>query len=258
MQRFTTLNHLFPGTTDSSVHFRALRQAGPSFLRAVEDGGIDGVLIFAANRMPNPFAVAQMICAETTRLIPLIAVRADLAHPFEVYTRLLALAEIGERPIAINLVAGSNRSEQVELGDTCPHDVRYARLAEFAAVLTRLVEGGGRCEHSGRHYRVDTSVQMAEPGKIDLRLYVSGSSPPALELAAALDAVRIAPWSGCDGCNRPQGVPLGIIARDSDTAAWEAAETAFPTLRETWTIPEMPGNDSQWRDRLTKLATDQA
>lgn len=257
MRRFVTLNHLFPGTTDSEAQLRALLRQGPAFLRDAEAGGIDGVLIFTANRMPNSFAVAQMIMNETSALIPLIALRADLAHPFEVYSRLLALSGIGQRPIAINLVAGSNCSEQIELGDDCPHDERYHRLAEFAAVLIRLAESGGICDYSGTYYRIETKVRMADPGQLDLRLYVSGSSVEARTLADCLHASRIAPWQVDGDRDWPQGVPLGIIARDNDEAAWRVADAAFIKAIATGHIPELKGNDSHWRERLLDEADQQ-
>jgi alkanesulfonate monooxygenase len=256
MRRFVTLNHLFSGLTNSTDIYDALRRCGPGFLREAEAGGIDGVLIFVANRMPNPFAVAHMVVSETKALIPLIALRAELAHPFEVYSRLLALSELGRRPIAVNLVAGSNQSEHVELGDLSQHDERYQRLHEFATVLTCLAETGGVCCFSGHYYRVDTKVRMIEPSRLDLRVYVSGSSTQARTLSRAHEALRIAPWEIDGERNELHGVPLGIIARDSDAAAWQAADFAFPTHRDKVMIPELAGNDSQWRAHLTRFATE--
>jgi alkanesulfonate monooxygenase len=253
---FATLNHLFSRTDEGDDLLTVLLKDGPQFLRAAEAAGFEGVLIFSANRLPNPFFVAQMVMAETRSLIPLIALRADLSHPFEVYSRLVAIAALGKRPISLNLVAGANRYEQIELGDTCPHDERYLRLAEFAAILRQLIRKGGRCKYVGNFFQLNVEQPMARPDWPEITYYVSGSSEAAVELSSTLEATRIAPWESDLG-NAPRGVPLGLLVRPTCDDAWQAADAAFPHHRAEVRIPEMNDleNDSKWRDRLLAEAS---
>lgn len=261
IRTYVTLNHLYEnGAPSEPEEFRRFRKGAIPFLRRAEELGFDGVLIFTANRMPNPWVVAQMILENTERIAPLVAIRPDLAHPFEVYSRIMALSNFYGRVMDFNLVAGANRDEHLQLGDMSDHAARYAMLAEYASVLKALLDGGGGCTFHGSYYDVDLPAFSAARAVANTsRFLVSGSSREARDLAGALSATRLMPYdpsTPAEPDDAGLGLPLGIVTRPDRREAWAEADRVFPDRQNSPAVPEMSrtNQDSHWREVLADQA----
>lgn len=261
IRSYVTLNHLYEnGAPSEPEEFQRFWQDAKPFLKRAEELCFDGVLIFTANRMPNPWVVAQMILEHTDKIVPLVAIRPDLAHPFEVYSRILALSNFYGRAMDFNLVAGANRDEHVQLGNTSSHAARYEMLSEYASVLKALLDGGGGCTFDGSYYNVDIPKFSRSQAVADAsRFLVSGSSRDARDLAREMSATRLTPYDpsfDVEAGSAGLGLPLGIITRPDRREAWAEANRFFPNRQDNACVPELSrtNQDSHWRDFLVNQA----
>jgi alkanesulfonate monooxygenase len=83
---------------------------------------------------------------------------------------------------ALNVVTGGEEAEQRRFGDWLEHDQRYARAAEFLAIL-RGAWGEVPFDFEGDHYRV-AGATVRVPPRPWPPVYFGGASPAAEQVAA--------------------------------------------------------------------------
>lgn len=204
---------------------------------AAEQSGFTAALTPTGAGCEDAWLTTIAVAQHARRLHYLVAFRPGLisptlaAHHARTYQRLT-----GGR-LAVNIVTGGDPAEQRAYGDHLSHDERYARTAEFLQVFNASWDGPVR--FTGGHYDVDgfdlPSLPAPRPP-----VYFGGSSPAALEVAAAHVDVHLS-W----GEPTPQlldrqrvlrelaarnrrtlrfGVRLHVLARETADAAWAEAD----------------------------------
>jgi alkanesulfonate monooxygenase len=230
-----------------------------------EAAGCEGMLIYADNRLVDPWLVAQAVIEATERLCPLVAVQPAYMHPYAVAKMVATLGYLHGRKIYLNMVAGGFKRDLEALGDPTPHDARYARLVEYSRIVMDLARGsaGNRAvSFQGSYYTVDgLKLTPAVPQEILPELFVSGSSEAGREAASALGAVAVhypqpARQYGKDAFDPAlaRGIRVGIIARATSDAAWQVAEERFPPDRRGEVTHQlaMKTSDSRWHKDLSE------
>jgi alkanesulfonate monooxygenase len=156
------------------------------FAQAHEAAGFDRVLIGYHATGPDGFAVAAHVLTVTSRLKVLIAHRPGFVAPTLVARKLATLdALTGGGRVAIHHISGGDEADQQRDGDFTGHDRRYARTAEFMAVLRRELTAAEPFDHDGEFYRVRGAFSDVKPvTPAGVPLYFGGASPAAVEVGA--------------------------------------------------------------------------
>jgi alkanesulfonate monooxygenase len=231
--------------------------------RWCEDAGFQGILVYTDNSMMDPWLVAQIIIQNTETLSPLVAVQPAYMHPYTVAKMVTSLGGMYGRRLALNMVAGGFKNDLTALDDTTPHDQRYQRLAEYTHIIKKLL-AGGPVTLKGEFYRVN-NLKLSPPLAPDLvpQLFVSGSSEAGMDAARTLEATAVHyPQPASDVARHPPppevncGIRVGIIARESEAAAWTDAHRRFPEDRKGRITHNlvMKVSDSSWHHQLSNLA----
>ena len=228
--------------------------------------GCTGMLIYADNSMVDPWLVAQSVLMGTRRLCPLVAVQPVYMLPYTAAKMVASLSFLHGRRIWLNMLAGGFRNDLIALGDTTPHDDRYARTIEYTRVMRALLESSEPVTFDGRFYTL-RGVRMTPPVPADLwpGLLISGSSPAGQAAAAAIGATAVEYPRPADLQDRrgegrlqptARGIRIGIITRDNADEAWRMAYERFPDDRRGRIAHAlaMKTSDSAWHRTLSTFA----
>ena len=242
------------------------------YLRSVADvarwseaAGCVGTLVYTDNGLVDPWLVAQVILQSTDRLLPLVAVQPLYMHPYTVAKMVASLAFLHRRRIYLNMLAGGFKNDLLALGDTTPHDERYARTLEYTLIIQKLLSSPDPVSFAGSYYTVQ-GLKMSPPLPSDLLpgFTMSGSSAAGLAAAEAVGAVAIQypkpPGEEVVRSRTETGVRIGIVARETDEEAWRVAYERFPEDRKGQIMHKlaMKVSDSQWHEQLSVLAETKA
>lgn len=230
--------------------------------RQTEKYGYKGILVYSDNRLADPWLMTGIILAETTHLLPMIALQPMYLHPYTAAKKIASIGLIYDRPIALNLVAGGFVNDLIAIGDHTPHDKRYERLAEYAEIIQLLLTSNKAVTYKGEFYEIkNLKLQPVLPKHLQPEYYLSGSSDMARKTAARLGAKLIeypeptADYvkSGRTNGNGVRGIRIGILARHTHEKAWSDARTRFPKVRSGELSHEMAKktSDSEWHKNLS-------
>jgi alkanesulfonate monooxygenase len=244
---------------------RSWHQHVAAIARWSEAAGCEGMLIYADNRLVDPWLVAQSVIEATGRLCPLVAVQPAYMHPYAVAKMVATLGYLHGRKIYLNMVAGGFKRDLEALGDMTPHDDRYLRLVEYTRIimdLARASAGNRAVSFQGSYYAVEgLKLTPAVPPDILPEVFVSGSSEAGLEAARALGAVAVhypqpARQYGENAFDPAlaRGIRVGIIARATSDEAWQVAEQRFPPDRRGQVAHQLAlkTSDSRWHKDLSE------
>jgi alkanesulfonate monooxygenase len=226
-----------------------------------EAAGWRGLLVYNDNSLPDPWAVAQIMIEHTETIAPLVAINPVYSHPFTAARSISTLARLYGRGIDVNLVVGGFDRYLRQLGCDLEHDARYARLAEFGAVLGRLLTSPRPVSHSGQYYQLSgVTLSPVMPTTINSRILVSGTSEACARVGRALGAVRLAyphaTRSYSPGGLEGTGIRLGLIPRDASDEAWRIAHQRFPVDRRGEKVHKWAAThvESAWHRTLSQAA----
>lgn len=245
---------------DKDSYVRQVRKVA----RWSERCGCTGILVYTDNSLVDPWLVSQIIVESTKRLSPLVAIQPVYMHPYSVAKMVASFGYLHQRRIYLNMVAGGFKNDLVALNDPTPHDKRYARLIEYAAVINQLLSSSAPVTFHGEFYKID-QLRMIPPLPSELlpEIFVSGSSEAGLDAAKKLGATAVKyprPASECEAepANKgfKSGIRVGIIARETEDEAWEIAEQRFPEDRKGELTHQlaMKVSDSLWHQQLSDIA----
>jgi len=227
-----------------------------------EQCGCKGILVYTDNSIVDPWLVAQIIIENTKKLCPLVAIQPVYMHPYSVAKMVASMGFLYGRRVYLNLVAGGFKNDLVALNDTTPHDKRYARIIEYTNIIKQLLAGREPVTMEGEFYKVD-KLRMTPSLAPELfpGIFISGSSEAGLEAAKAIGATAVKypkPAREYEGREDELdcGVRVGIIARSTESEAWEVAEERFPEDRKGELTHQvaMKISDSLWHKQLSALA----
>jgi alkanesulfonate monooxygenase len=227
-----------------------------------ERAGCTGILVYTDNSLVDPWLVAQLIVANTSKLSPLVAVQPVYLHPYSAAKMASSLAFLYGRRIFFNMVAGGFKNDLIALNDSTPHDRRYERLIEYTRIIRDLLEARGPVTFDGSFYHV-TNLKLSPAIAPELLpgFLVSGSSEAGLAAAREMGATAVKYPEPPDRC-APQspgeiacGVRIGVIARPEEEEAWAVAFDRFPEDRKGQLTRQLATkvSDSAWHKRLHEL-----
>ena len=228
-----------------------------------EAAGCRGILIYTDNTQPDPWVIAQIVATSTETLSPLVAVQPVYMHPYSVAKLVATFGHLFGRQMHLNLVAGGFSNDLKALGDRTEHDRRYARVVEYGQIIARLLESSSPLTFAGEFYQT-AQLKIDRPLTPELQpvFFMSGSSDAGIAAAQTIGARPIkypkpsreeaGPGTDGVGC----GIRVGIIARETDQAAWSAAHARFPDDRKGQLMHAlaMKTSDSHWHAQLSELA----
>lgn len=253
---------------------QSVEAEGPDYLERViqvarwsENYGCKGILVYADNRLVDPWLVSQIIIQNTMRLCPLVAVQPIYLHPYAAATMISSLGHMYGRRVSLNMIAGGFKNDLISLNDTTPHDKRYQRLVEYTLIIKRLLESSLPVTFDGEFYKI-TNLKLLPALRPDLlpEVFVSGSSEAGQAAAIAVNATAVhyprppSEYGNHAGNGKTNsGIRVGIIARSHEEQAWEVAYKRFPADRKGQITRELATkvSDSVWHKQLSKL-TDHA
>jgi alkanesulfonate monooxygenase len=167
------------------------------FARAAEQAGIESVLISFSRQEPDPLMVACALGQTVEKLKFIVAYRSGLSNPATFVQQFNTLSTMVGGRVALNLVAGSSRSEQHAYGDFLEHDERYARAEEFLGICEAFWrDRTARIDFQGRFYQVAGGhfpTPFLSPSRTSPEIYISGHSGAA----EALVHSRASCWLRC-------------------------------------------------------------
>ncbi|MGG5818508.1 LLM class flavin-dependent oxidoreductase [Falsiroseomonas sp. HW251] len=233
-----------------------------------DEAGCAGILVYAENSIVDPWLVAQAVLCNTRQLAPLVAVQPIYMNPYSAAKMVASLAFLHGRRIWLNMLAGGFKNDLLALGDTTPHDERYARTVEYAKVMQGLLGETAAFSFAGSYYGV-RGLRMTPPVPEELLpgWLISGSSEAGRAAALAIGATAVEypqPPSVAAAAPVPhglrRGVRVGIIARPDREEAWRIAWSRFPEDRrgKVAAALAMKTSDSVWHHQLSNLARQSA
>lgn len=242
---------------------------GREYLREVaevarwsEEAGCEGILVYTDNSLVDPWLVSQVILQNTAKLAPLVATQPVYMQPYAVAKMVATLGYAYGRRLWLNMVAGGFKNDLAALNDQTPHDKRYQRLIEYTLIIKKLLESPAPVTFEGEFYTVrNLKMTPALDEEIVPGILVSGSSPAGLEAARAIGATAVKyprPPKDYVGTPAPEGigcgVRVGIVARPTESEAWEVAERRFPADRRGQIAHQlaMKVSDSHWHKQLSQ------
>ncbi|WP_336489808.1 FMNH2-dependent alkanesulfonate monooxygenase [Methylobacterium nigriterrae] len=214
--------------------------------QAADELGYYGVLLPTGRSCEDSWVVASALAPLTRRLRFLVAVRPGLQEPSAAARMAATLDRISDGRLLINVVTGGDPVELRGDGVFLDHDERYAVTDEFLSIWRGLM-AGETVTYTGRHLRAEQGRLVFPPAQKPYPpLYFGGSSPAGIEVAAdhcdvyltwgeppagvAEKLARAREAAERRGKTFSYGIRLHVIVRETEGAAWAAAEDLISRL----------------------------
>jgi alkanesulfonate monooxygenase len=214
--------------------------------QAADQLGYQGVLIPTGRNCDDPWITAAALIPHTEKLRFLLALRPGTLSPTYAARQAAALDRISKGRFIVNIVSGGNPSELAGDGIHYSHDERYTHAAEFLTVYNKLLSGE-RVDLDGKYIMVKGAKQEFAPVQQPRPpVWFGGSSDAGIEVAAEhsdvyltwgepldevkkkLDTVRAR--AKAKGREVKFGLRIHLIVRETDEAAWKAADDLISRL----------------------------
>ncbi|UBM12262.1 FMNH2-dependent alkanesulfonate monooxygenase [Cupriavidus metallidurans] len=236
------------GTSEGAreVSFDYLKQVAV----AADTLGYDGVLIPTGRSCEDPWVVASALAAVTRKLRFLVALRPGLMTPTLAARMAATFDRVSNGRLLVNLVTGGDVAELEGDGLFLNHAERYEASAEFIRVWRDLLAAShenGEISFEGRHVTVKGARVLYPPiQRPHPPVYFGGSSEAAHDLAAeqvetyltwgeppadvAKKIADVRARAAKHGRTVRFGIRLHVIVRETDAAAWAAADELISKL----------------------------
>lgn len=217
---------------------------------AADTLGYDGVLLPTGRSCEDAWVVASSLIAATRQLKFLVAIRPGLSAPGLSVRMAATFDRLSNGRLLVNVVTGGDQAELEADGVFADHAERYEISDEFIRIWRAALAGEGGAagyDFDGKHFHVKGARTLYPPvQKPYPPLYFGGSSEPAHELAAeqmdvyltwgeppAAVAEKIADLrarAARHGRTLRFGIRLHVIVRETNEAAWRAADELISHL----------------------------
>jgi len=205
--------------------------------RSAEQLGFRGALTPTSSWCEEAWIITAGLTQVTTTFKFLVALRPGLMSPTLAAQMAATYQRISGGRLLLNIVTGGDDAEQRRFGDHVAKPERYRRAGEFLRVLRELWSGEA-VDFSGEFFNL-CGAQI-HPAPVRPGIYLGGSSPDALEIAAhyadtyltwgeppgavaeKLNSVR--ERAKAAGRELRFGIRLHVIARGTAREAWAQAE----------------------------------
>ena len=243
---------------------------------AADNLGYEGVLIPTGRSCEDPWVIASSLIGATKRLRFLVAVRPGLHQPSLAARMAATFDRLSGGRVLVNLVTGGDQAELEGDGVYLDHASRYEQSAEFIRIWREILarsHGGQAFDYEGRHLSVKGAKLLYPPVQNPHPpVWFGGSSAAAHELAAEqVDAYLT--WGEppaevarkiADVRNRAArkgrtvefGIRLHVIVRETEDAAWKAAEELISRVDDETVIRAQAAfarMDSEGQRRMAAL-----
>ncbi len=219
---------------------------------AADSLGYEGVLIPTGRSCEDPWVIASSLIGATQRLKFLVAVRPGLHQPSLAARMAASFDRLSGGRLLINLVTGGDRVELEGDGVFLDHARRYEQAAEFLRIWREILarsHDGGTLDYEGDHLSVKGAKLLFPPlQKPYPPVYFGGSSEPAHALAAeqvdayltwgeppaevAKKVADVRERAARHGRTVKFGIRLHVIVRETEAAAWAAAEDLISRVKD--------------------------
>ncbi len=219
---------------------------------AADSLGYEGVLIPTGRSCEDPWVIASSLIGATQRLKFLVAVRPGLHQPSLAARMAASFDRLSGGRLLINLVTGGDRVELEGDGVFLDHARRYEQAAEFLRIWREILtrsHDGGTLDYEGDHLSVKSAKLLFPPlQKPYPPVYFGGSSEPAHALAAeqvdayltwgeppaevAKKVADVRERAARHGRTVKFGIRLHVIVRETEAAAWAAAEDLISRVKD--------------------------
>jgi alkanesulfonate monooxygenase len=211
---------------------------------AADHLGYEGVLIPTGRSCEDPWVIASSLIGSTKKLKFLVAVRPGLHQPSLAARMAATFDRLSGGRLLVNLVTGGDQAELEGDGVYLDHASRYEQSAEFIRIWREIIARGHEgqsFDFEGKHLSVKgakllyPSVQKPHPP-----VWFGGSSAAAHDLAAeqvdayltwgeppvevAKKIADVRARAEARGRKVEFGIRLHVIVRETEDAAWKAAE----------------------------------
>ncbi|MGD0196853.1 MAG: LLM class flavin-dependent oxidoreductase [Solirubrobacteraceae bacterium] len=211
--------------------------------RSAEQLGFEAALTPTSSWCEDAWVITAGLTQVTERFKFLVAFRPGLQSVTLAAQMAATYQRISRGRLLLNVVVGGDDVEQLRFGDDLGKDARYARAGEYLHVFRQLWSGEP-VDFDGEH----VSVRDAQivPYQRWPRIYLGGSSEPAIDVAAAYADVyltwgeppaqvaekvaRVRERAAELGRKVSFGIRLHAIARDSSEEAWAEAQRLLDGL----------------------------
>ncbi|MEJ1169324.1 FMNH2-dependent alkanesulfonate monooxygenase [Variovorax sp. CCNWLW235] len=262
------------GTTEGA------RQVDLAYLQqiagAADNLGYEGVLIPTGRSCEDPWVIASSLIGATKKLKFLVAVRPGLHQPSLAARMAATFDRLSGGRLLVNLVTGGDQAELEGDGVYLDHAARYEQSAEFIRIWREILarsHGGQSFDYEGQHLSVKGAKLLFPPVQAPYPpVWFGGSSAAAHELAAEqVDAYLT--WGEppaevgkkiADVRNRAArkgrkvefGIRLHVIVRETEEAAWKAADELISRIDDDTVIRAQAAfarMDSEGQRRMAAL-----
>ena len=217
---------------------------------AADTLGYEGVLLPTGRSCEDAWVVASSLITATRQLKFLVAVRPGIISPAVAARMAATFDRLSGGRLLINVVTGGDPGELEGDGLFVDHDTRYEISSEFLRIWRGMLSGshdGQEIDFTGNHLQAKGAKALYPPlQKPYPPLWFGGSSAAAHELAAeqvdtyltwgeppAAVADKIAnvrERAARHGRTLKFGIRLHVIVRETDEAAWQAADELISRL----------------------------
>ncbi|MFJ1299001.1 FMNH2-dependent alkanesulfonate monooxygenase [Pseudomonadota bacterium AL_CKDN230030165-1A_HGKHYDSX7] len=232
------------------------REASYDYFRQVATAadtlGYDGVLLPTGRSCEDAWVVASSLIGATRQLKFLVAIRPGVSSPQFAARMAATFDRLSGGRLLVNVVTGGDAAELEGDGIFASHDERYAITDDYLKIWRGILSAS----HDSVGYTYQGEQLTARDGKVLYPpvqrpyppLYFGGSSEAAHELAArqldvyltwgeppAAVAAKIADIrarAARHGRTLRFGIRLHVIVRETEEAAWAAADELISHLDE--------------------------
>jgi alkanesulfonate monooxygenase len=240
--------------------------------QATDELGYYAVLLPTGNSCEDAWVVASTLMPSTKQLKFLVAVRPGIMTPTVAARMTATFDRLSGGRLLVNVVTGGDPKEAAAEGVFLSHDERYEVTGEFLHVW-RAVLAGETCTYQGKHLKVEEArVYYPATQQPYPPLYLGGSSPAAMEIAAehidvyltwgeppAQVAEKIAQMrklAEAKGRTLRFGIRLHVIVRETNEEAWRAADELIRYIDKDTVARAQSGLgkfDSEGQKRMASL-----
>jgi alkanesulfonate monooxygenase len=211
--------------------------------RSAEQLGFTGALTPTSSWCEDAWVLTAGLTQVTERFKFLVAFRPGLLSPTLAAQMAATYQRMSGGRLLLNVVTGGDDVEQQRFGDHLDKPARYRRAGEFLHVVRELWQGKP-VDFAGEHYQVRGGRIV--PAPVWPQIYLGGSSPPALDVAARYADVyltwgeppgavtekldRVRERAKAAGRELRFGIRLHVITRDTPAEAWAQADRLLAGL----------------------------
>ncbi len=222
-------------------YLRAIAQAADTL-------GYRGVLIPTGRGCEDAWTVGATLVPVTERLRFLVALRPGMTLPAEAARQAATFDRMSDGRLLVNVVSGGTPVDLAGDGLRLAHDERYAQTDEFLRIWRGLMSGE-TVDFEGKYLFAKGGKLLFPPVQRPYPpLYIGGSSAPGHELAATQCDVYLT-WgeppanvaekiadvrrrAAAAGRTVRFGIRLHVIVRETEAAAWDAANALIQHLSD--------------------------